>query len=103
MTNAEATTRSFAPDDWSALCGLYEPAARYELALSDTDPRAFRPLSEEEGLDEFQRLNTAMVACVDDLVVGSWRGETAESGAGAATCPGYTSIQLSIDVVSAID
>ncbi len=86
MTNAEATTRSFAPDDWSALCGLYEPAARYELALSGTDTRAFRPLSEEEGLDEFQRLNTALVACVDDLVVGfvAWR----DGGEWSVECPG---------------
>ena len=84
MTNTQATIRSFAPDDWGALCALYEPAARCELALSGTDPRAFRPMSEEEELDEFQHLNTAMVACLVDRVVGfvAWRdrGEWRWSG-----------------------
>ncbi len=84
MTNAAATIRAFAPADWGALCALYEPAARQELALSGIDPRGFRPLSEVEDLDEFQRLNTAMVACADDRVVGlvAWRdrGEWRDSG-----------------------
>lgn len=84
MTNTEATTHPFAPDDWDALCALHEPAARYELALSGTDPRAFRPMSEEEDLDEFRRVNTAMVACVDDRVVGfvAWRDRGEWRGSG---------------------
>lgn len=103
MTNAEATIRPFAPDDWSALCALYEPAAQYELALSGTDPRAFRPLAEEENPNEFQRLNTAMVACVDDRVVGfvASRDRGEWRGSGYLSCS--ASIQLSIDVVLAID
>lgn len=82
--NAEATIRPFAPEDWDALCALYEAAARYELALSGTDTRAFRPLSEEEDLDQFQRLNTAIVACVDDRVVGfvAWRDRGEWRGSG---------------------
>ena len=43
MTQAEVAIRAFAPDDWDAVCAPYEPAARFELALSGTDPRAFRP------------------------------------------------------------
>lgn len=84
MTNARATTRVFAPGDWGGLCAAYEPAARLELELSGTDPRAFRPMSEEEDLDEFQRLNTAIVACVDDLVVGfvAWRDSGEWRGSG---------------------
>ncbi len=84
MTNTEATIRAFAPDDWGALCALYEPAARCELALSGTDPRAFRPMSEEEELDEFQQLNTAMVACVVDRVAGfvAWRNRGEWRGSG---------------------
>lgn len=63
---------------------MYEPAARRELALSSVDPRAYRPLSEEEDLDVFQRLNTAMVACVNDEVVGfvAWRDRGEWRGSG---------------------
>ena len=84
MTKAKATIRAFARDDWGALCALYEPAARSELALSGTDPRAFRPMSKVEDPDEFRHLNTAMVASVNDRVVGfvAWRdrGEWLGSG-----------------------
>ena len=76
--------RAFAPEDWEALCALYEPAARCELALSGTDPSAFRPMPEEEDLETFQRLNTALVACVDGRIAGfvAWRdrGEWRDSG-----------------------
>lgn len=84
MTEDRFTIRAFVPDDWNELCGLYERAARCEMALSGTDPHAFRPLPEEENLGKFQHLNTAMVACVDGRVVGfvAWRdrGEWRDSG-----------------------
>ena len=84
MTDDDLTIRAFAPEDWDALCEMYERAARHELLLTATDPRAFRPLPEEVDLERFQRLNTAMVACVEGQVVGfvGWRerGEWRESG-----------------------
>ncbi len=54
------------------------------MALSGTDPRAFRPLPEEEDLEEFQRLNTAMVAWIDDRIVGfvAWRDRGEWRGGG---------------------
>lgn len=84
MTIANATIRPFGPDDWGELCALYERAARCELSLSGIDPRAFRSLSEEETLEVFQRLNTAMVACLDDIVVGfvAWRDRGEWRGSG---------------------
>lgn len=55
-----------------------------ELRLSDTDPRAFRPLPDEEDLDTFIHLNTVLVACIDGRIVGfaAWRerGEWHNSG-----------------------
>ena len=74
----------FVPDDWDAVCRLYELAARCEMVLSGTDPRAFRPMPEEEDLQQFQRLNTAMVACVDGRVVGfvAWRDRGEWRGSG---------------------
>ncbi|MDJ0769742.1 MAG: GNAT family N-acetyltransferase [Ilumatobacter sp.] len=84
MIDDELAIRGFAPEDWDALCGVYERAARHELRLTGTDPRAFRPLPDEEDLEEFQRLNTAMVGCLDGQVVGfvGWRerGEWRDSG-----------------------
>lgn len=84
MTEDRLTIRAFAPEDWDALCGLYERAARCEMVLSGTDPRAFRPMPEEEDLETFQRLNTAMIGCVGVRVVGfvAWRdrGEWRDSG-----------------------
>ncbi len=84
MTKAGVNIRAFEPEDWDAVCELYEPAARCEMALSGTDPRAFRPLPEEEDLEEFQHLNTASVACVDGKISGfvAWRdrGEWRNSG-----------------------
>ena len=79
-----AAIRPFVPGDWDAICNVYEPAARLEMARSGTDPNAFRPMPDEEDLDEFLHLNTAMVACVDGRVVGfvAWRdrGEWRKSG-----------------------
>lgn len=76
--------RAFAPEDWDALCETHERAARHELILTGTDPRAFRRLPEEEDLEVFQQLNTAIVADVDEHVVGfaAWRDrdEWRESG-----------------------
>ncbi len=84
VTDEEPAIRAFAPADWGALCEVYERAAKHELLLTGTDPRALRPLPEEEDLETFQRLNSAMVACADRKVVGfvGWRehGEWRGSG-----------------------
>jgi len=84
MAEDKFAIRAFAPGDWDALCEVYDRAARHELHLTGTDPRAFRPMPEEEDLEKFQRLNTVMVACVDGRVVGfgAWRerGEWRDSG-----------------------
>lgn len=84
MSDDELSIRPFAPRDWDSLCQVYERAARHELLLTGTDVGAFRPLPEEEDLEEFQRLNTAVVACVGRRVVGfaGWRdrGEWRDSG-----------------------
>lgn len=84
MTKASVHIRAFEPEDWNAVCELYIPAARCEMALSGADPRSFRPLQEEEDLEKFQGLNTAFVACVDDGIAGFAacrdRGEWHHSG-----------------------
>ena len=84
MTETKPIIRAFTPEDWDALCDLYEPASRCEMALSGTDSRAFRSLAEEEDLEKFQHLNTAMVACVGGRIAGfvAWRdrGEWHDSG-----------------------
>ncbi|NKB69658.1 MAG: GNAT family N-acetyltransferase [Candidatus Latescibacteria bacterium] len=84
MTTFPFSTRPFAAADWDALCALYEPAAKSELALTGTDPAAFRPMQEEEDLDKFQRLNTALVACIDNRLVGfaAWRDRGTWHGSG---------------------
>lgn len=71
----ELSIRPFAAADWDGLGAVYERAAKFELDLCGVDRRAFRPLPEEEDLERFQELNTAMVARVDGLVVGfvAWR------------------------------
>lgn len=83
MTEERVALRAFVPEDWDALCRLYERAAKCEMVLSGTDPRAFRPMPEEEDVHTFQRLNT-VVARVDGRVVGfvAWRdrGEWRDSG-----------------------
>ena len=76
--------RPFTPEDWDAVCDVYEPAARSELALSGTDPQAFRPMPAEEGLETFLHLNTAMVASADGRIVGfvAWRDRSEWRGSG---------------------
>ncbi len=80
----DVEVRAFVPEDWEALCEVYEPAARHELKLTGTDPRAYRPLPDEESLEAFLHLNTALVATVNSKVVGfiAWRdqGEWRDSG-----------------------
>lgn len=84
VTHAEPAIRTFTPADWGAVCDVYEAAAKLELTLSGTDSRAFRPMPDDEDLDTFLRLNTALVACVGGRVVGfvAWRdrGEWRDSG-----------------------
>lgn len=78
------TIRPFRSQDWDALCRIYEPAARAEIARTGTDPDAFRPLPEEEDPERFQRVNSAMVACIDGRVVGfvAWRDREEWLGSG---------------------
>jgi ribosomal protein S18 acetylase RimI-like enzyme len=82
MTDVEV--RGFVPEDWQALCDVYEPAARHELELSGADPRALRSMPDQESLETFQHLNTALVATAEGKVVGfvAWRdqGEWRDSG-----------------------
>ncbi len=84
MPKTDIAIRLFAPEDWDALCAVYEPAARRELQLTGTDPAAFRPMADEEDLATFQRLNTALVACLDGRPVGfvAWRDKGTWSGSG---------------------
>ena len=81
---SEPEIRDFVPADWDAVCEVYASAARYELSLSGTDPRAYRPMPDEEDLDDFLHWNTARVACLEGKVVGfvAWRdrGEWKNSG-----------------------
>ncbi len=84
MARAEIEIRPFVRDDWHAVCEVHERAARAELEISGTDRRAFRPMPAEEDLATFLQMNTAMVAVVEDEVVGfvAWRdrGEWVDSG-----------------------
>ena len=76
--------RAFDTADWEAICDVYEPAAIQEIASSGADAKTFRPLPDEEDLDKFVRLNSALVAWVDTRIVGfvAWRdrGEWRDSG-----------------------
>ena len=84
MTGSQPDIRAFIPEDWDAVCEVYASAARHELMVSGTDSRAYRPMPDEEDLDRFLQLNTALVACLDGRVVGfvAWRdrGEWKDSG-----------------------
>jgi ribosomal protein S18 acetylase RimI-like enzyme len=84
MSDVDVEIRAFVPEDWEELCAAYEPAARLELELTGTDPRAFRPMPYEESLETFLQMNTALVATVEGKVVGfvAWRdqGEWRDSG-----------------------
>ncbi len=84
MSDVDVDVRAFVPEDWEALCEAYEPAARHELKLTGTDSRAFRPMPDEESLETFLHLNTALVATVEGKVVAfvAWRdqGEWRDSG-----------------------
>jgi ribosomal protein S18 acetylase RimI-like enzyme len=66
----------YLPEDWEALCGVYERAARGEPA--------FRPMPEEEDQALFQSLNTVRVACVGEQIVGfvAWRERGEWQGSG---------------------
>lgn len=81
---ADPVLRPFVRADWSAVCAVHEPAARSELASSGRDQRSFRPMSDEEDLDTFLRLNSALVASVDGQVVGfvAWRDRGEWDGSG---------------------
>jgi ribosomal protein S18 acetylase RimI-like enzyme len=75
MTNASVEIRAFEPEYWEAICEFYEPAAVLELALAGVDAKALRPLPEEEDIDKFVELNTALLAYIDGRAVGfvAWR------------------------------
>lgn len=84
MNSIDLVIREFVREDWDAVCEVYERASRHELLLTGVDLHAFLALPDEEDLETFQRLNTALVACVDGEVAGfvGWRerGEWRESG-----------------------
>ena len=69
VTATEPVLRAFVRADWSAVCNVHEPAARSELSWSGRDQRSFRPMPDEEDLDTFLRLNSAVVACVDGVLL----------------------------------
>jgi len=60
--------RPSTPDDWPALCRVYDLARPLELQGS-CDPRAFVPLARETEADELAE-SSVVVACLDDEVVG---------------------------------
>ena len=76
--------RVFEAADWDAVCQVYEVAAIQEIALSGADAQTFRPLPEEEDIDRFVYLNTALVACIDTSIVGfvAWRDRGEWRGSG---------------------
>ena len=76
MTKLEPEIRAFTPEDWGAVCDVHRAAARVELASAGIDPRAFRPMPDEEDVETFLHRNEALVAIVDERVVGfvAWRG-----------------------------
>lgn len=84
LPDRQPSIRMFAPADWEPLCAVYERAAQFEHERCGVDRRAFRALPEVEDLENFQELNTTMVACVGGSVVGfaGWRdrGEWRDSG-----------------------
>ncbi len=67
--------RAFDPDDWPDVCQVYSLAALQELEISGANPKAFRPMSEEEDLEKFLARNTSLVACLENRIVGfvAWR------------------------------
>jgi ribosomal protein S18 acetylase RimI-like enzyme len=75
LTKPGVDIRVFGPNDWDAVCEIYERSAALELARSGLDARAFRPMADEEDRETFPRLNSALLACIDGRVVGfvAWR------------------------------
>lgn len=84
MDRAQPVLREFVRADWAAICAVHESAARMELARSGRYPLSFRPMTDEENLDTFLRLNTAWVASIDNHVVGfvAWRDRGEWTGSG---------------------
>ncbi|MHC5004429.1 MAG: GNAT family N-acetyltransferase [Planctomycetota bacterium] len=70
------TLRAYDQDDWPDVCRVHDRARPLELARGGVDARAFRPMEEAAGDDEFF-VSETIVACLDDAVVGfvSWNGD----------------------------
>ena len=75
MNNKNIVIRNFSSEDWYDVCRVYELATVQEHANAGIDPKAIRPLSDEEDLNKFLEQNSARVACIDSQIVGfvAWR------------------------------
>ena len=71
----EPRIRPYRNADWPGICRVHDAARGEELALGGVDARAFLPMEEVAGRDEFFDSET-LVACEADRVVGfvSWNG-----------------------------
>ena len=84
MEIANVDIRAFEPQDWDAICAVHDSAAVSELVLAGADARAFRPMPEEEDKTKFLEMNSALLACLDGVVVGfvAWRDRGEWQGSG---------------------
>ena len=84
MEKANVDIRAFEPQDWDSICAVHDSAAVSELALAGADARAFRPMPEEEDKTKFLEMNSALLACLDGVVVGfvAWRDRGEWQGSG---------------------
>lgn len=75
LERMEPRIRPYEAADWPAICRVHDAARGQELALGGVDARAFLPMEEVAGRDEFFDSET-LVACEADRVVGfvSWNG-----------------------------
>ena len=75
MNTTQATIRRFEPDDWPGVCQIHALAALQELQTAGVSRNAFRPMQEEEDLEEFLGRNKALVACLENRLIGfvAWR------------------------------
>ena len=69
MTEQRPAIRVFVPEDWDALCRLYERAATCEMALSGTGPSTFRPMAEEEDRQQFPCPGFTSIQRTKDVVL----------------------------------
>ena len=75
MNAPNVNIRAFEPADWRAICRIHALAALQERETSGVNLDAFRPMQEEEDLKVFLSRNTAMVASLENRLIGfvAWR------------------------------